>query len=41
MIKERIPLDNVDIELLKERPQMMMFGKARRVEKLGGLTVKE
>ncbi|MCH5324029.1 MAG: NAD(P)/FAD-dependent oxidoreductase [Eubacterium sp.] len=41
MIKERIPLDNVDVELLKDRPQMMMFGRQRRLEKLGGITVKE
>ena len=38
MIKERIDLGDVDIELLKEKPQMMMFGKARRLEKLGGIT---
>lgn len=37
LIKERINLSDVDIELLKERPQMMMFGKARREEKLGGI----
>ncbi len=38
MIKERIPLADVDVELLKTRPQMMMFGRARRLEKLGGIT---
>ena len=37
MIKEQIDLADVDIELLKEKPQMMMFGKARREEKLGGI----
>ncbi len=37
MIKEQIDLSDVDIELLKEKPQMMMFGKARREEKLGGI----
>ena len=37
MIKERIDLSDVDIELLKEKPQMMMFGKERREEKLGGI----
>lgn len=37
MIKERIDLGSVDIEMLKNHPQMMMFGKARREEKLGGL----
>lgn len=38
MIKERIPLQDVDMDMLKNRPQMMMFGKARREEKLGGIT---
>lgn len=37
MIKERIDLGDVDIEMLKNHPQMMMFGKARREEKLGGI----
>lgn len=37
MIKEYIDLGDVDMELLKEKPQMMMFGKARREEKLGGI----
>lgn len=37
MIKERIDLSDVDMNLLKEKPQMMMFGKARREEKLGGI----
>lgn len=37
MIKEYIDLADVDVELLKEKPQMMMFGKARREEKLGGI----
>lgn len=37
MIKEKIDLSSVDMELLKEKPQMMMFGKARREEKLGGI----
>ena len=37
MIKERIDLGDVDIEMLKDKPQMMMFGKARREEKLGGI----
>lgn len=37
MIKERIDLKDVDMEMLKDRPQMMMFGKARREEKLGGI----
>ncbi len=37
MIKERINLGDVDMDMLKNRPQMMMFGKARREEKLGGI----
>lgn len=37
MIKERIDLKDVDMEMLEDRPQMMMFGKARREEKLGGI----
>ena len=38
MIREQIPLTDVDFELLREKPQMMMFGKARREEKLAGIT---
>lgn len=38
MIKERIDLGEVNVEMLKDRPQMMMFGKARRLDKLGGIT---
>ena len=34
MIKEQIPLTEVDLDLLRDKPQMMMFGKARREEKL-------
>ncbi|MGN0649052.1 MAG: NAD(P)/FAD-dependent oxidoreductase [Oscillospiraceae bacterium] len=37
IIKEQLDLGNVDIEMLKDKPQMMMFGKARREEKLGGI----
>lgn len=37
MIREQTDLSEVDIELLKEKPQMMMFGKARRAEKLAGI----
>ena len=39
IIKEQIPLDNVDFETLKNRPQMMVFNKVRRVEKLGGISL--
>lgn len=38
MIKERIDLGEVDVELMKKAPQMMMFGKARRLDKLGGIS---
>lgn len=38
MIKERIELGEVDVDMLKDKPQMMMFGKARRLDKLGGIT---
>ncbi len=37
MIKEQTDLGEVDVEMLKDKPQMMMFGKARREEKLGGI----
>ena len=37
MIKEGIEIDDVNEELLKEKPQMMMFSKERREEKLGGI----
>lgn len=37
LIKEKIPVDSLDFELLKHKPQMLMFGKTRREEKLGGL----
>ena len=37
LIREKIDLSEVDVELLKEKPQMMMFGKKRREEKLGGV----
>lgn len=37
IIKEGLDLGEVDIELLKEKPQMMMFSKTRREEKLGGI----
>lgn len=36
LIKEKTSVADVDIELLKEKPQMLMFGKAVRDEKLGG-----
>lgn len=37
MIKEQIPVTDVNIEMLKKNPQMMAFNKSRREEKLGGI----
>ena len=37
IIKEGLDLSEVDENLLKEKPQMMMFSKERREEKLGGI----
>lgn len=39
IIKEQIDLDDVDYETLKHHPQMMVFNKVRRVEKLGGISL--
>ncbi len=37
IIKEQIPVSHVDITLLKEKPQMMLFNKSYRAQKLGGI----
>lgn len=37
MIRDKIPLDSVDFELLKEAPQLMAFSKEERAKKLGGI----
>ena len=37
MIRDKIPLDSVDFELLKEAPQLMAFSKEERAKKLGGV----
>lgn len=37
LIRERIPLDTIDFELLKENPSMMAFSAKYRKEKLGGV----
>ncbi len=39
IIKEQIPLTDVDSALLFTKPQMMLFGKSRRLEKLGGVKI--
>lgn len=36
LIREQTPLDTVDFELLKRKPQLMAFAAQRRAEKLGG-----
>lgn len=37
LISERTPLDTVDFDLIKEKPQLMAFSKSQRQQKLGGL----
>lgn len=37
LIKEQIPLDTIDFELIKQKPQLMAFSKAYRAQKLGGV----
>ncbi len=37
MIKEQTSMLDVDMELLKDKPQMMLFSKTTRKEKLGGI----
>lgn len=34
LIRERVPLDTVDLPLLKEKPQLLLFGKDARKQKL-------
>lgn len=36
LIREKTPLDTVDFELLKQRPQLMAFTAGQRAVKLGG-----
>ena len=36
LIREKTPLDSVDYELLKEKPQLMAFTSEQRAVKLGG-----
>lgn len=38
LIREQIPLDTLDFELIKERPQLMAFPAGERVKKLGGVS---
>ncbi len=36
LIREQIPLDTIDFELIREKPQLMAFSRAERAKKLGG-----
>lgn len=36
LIREKIPLDSIDFELIKEKPQLMAFSRADREQQLGG-----
>lgn len=36
LIKEKTPLDSIDFELIRERPQLMAFSRAEREKMLGG-----
>lgn len=35
LIKEKTPLDGIDFDLIKEKPQLMAFSRADRYKKLG------
>ena len=39
MVRERTQLDQVDFDLLKEKPQLMAFAREERAKKLGGVRV--
>jgi hypothetical protein len=34
---DRVPLDSIDFDLIKDKPQLMAFSKSQRQQKLGGL----
>lgn len=36
LIREQTPLDSIDYELIKQKPQLMAFTREQRAEKLGG-----
>lgn len=36
LIREQTPLDTVDYELIREKPQLMAFSRSERAKKLGG-----
>lgn len=37
LIREQVPLDSIDFELIKEKPQLMAFSATERKEQLGGV----
>ena len=37
LIRERKPLNTIDFELIKEKPQLMAFSKRERAKQLGGV----
>jgi NAD(P)H-nitrite reductase large subunit len=37
LIMDRVPLDSIDFDLIKDKPQLMAFSKTQRQQKLGGL----
>lgn len=39
LIREQTPLDSIDFELIREKPQLMAFSKTERAKKLGGVTL--
>lgn len=36
LIREQVPLNSIDFELIREKPQLMAFSRAERAKKLGG-----
>ena len=36
LIREQTPLDTIDFELIRDKPQLMAFSHAERAKKLGG-----
>lgn len=36
LIRERTPLESIDYELIKQKPQLMAFSRTERMKKLGG-----
>ena len=39
LIRERKPLNTIDFELIKEKPQLMAFSKRERARQLGGVSI--